>query len=46
VRATAGAVIGVGLAAMFTWAQDPETDIVALLDELMTQLEGGLGMAR
>ncbi|HEX3922891.1 MAG TPA: TetR family transcriptional regulator [Streptosporangiaceae bacterium] len=46
VRSTAGAVIGVGLAAMFAWAEEPETDVVALVDELMTQLEGGLGMAQ
>jgi AcrR family transcriptional regulator len=42
VRALAGAVTGVALAAMFTWAQDPDTDIVALFDELMAQLEAGL----
>ncbi len=42
VRALAGAVTGVGLAAMFTWAEDPDTDIVALFDELMAQLEAGL----
>jgi len=42
VRALAGAVIGVALAAMFTWAEDPDTDIAALFDELIAQLEAGL----
>jgi len=42
VRATAGAVLGIGLAAMFAWAEDPDTDVVALFDELIAQLEVGL----
>jgi AcrR family transcriptional regulator len=42
VRALAGAVIGVSLAAMFTAAEDPAADIVSLADEAMAQLEAGL----
>lgn len=42
VLALAGAVIGVGLAALFAWADDPDTDIAALFDDLMAQLEAGL----
>lgn len=42
VRALAGAVIGIGLAAMLAWVEDPDTDIVALFDELLAQLEAGL----
>jgi AcrR family transcriptional regulator len=45
VRALSGAVIGVSLAALFAWAEDPDTDIVALFDELMAQLEAGLPSA-
>ncbi len=39
VRALAGTVIGITLAAIFAWAEDPGTDIVAFFDELMAQLE-------
>jgi AcrR family transcriptional regulator len=42
VRALAGAVIGVGLAAMLTWAEDPAADYLVLLDAAMAQLEAGL----
>lgn len=42
VRALAGAVMGVGLAAMFAAADDPEADIVSLIDEGMANLEDGL----
>ena len=41
VRALAGAVLGVGLSAMFAWAEDRDADIVALVDEAMAQLEAG-----
>ena len=42
VRVLAGAVLGVGLAAMFAWAEDPEADIVSLVDDAMARLEAGL----
>ncbi len=42
VRALAGAVIGVGLAAMLAAAEDPEADLFALLDAAMAHLEAGL----
>ena len=42
VRSFAGAVIGVGLAAMLTAAEDPTADIFALLDAAMAHLEAGL----
>lgn len=42
VRALAGAVLGVGLSVMFAWGEDPEADIVPLIDEAMAQLEAGL----
>jgi AcrR family transcriptional regulator len=42
VRAVAGAVIGVGLSAMFAAQADPKADLVELLDEAMAKLEGGL----
>jgi AcrR family transcriptional regulator len=42
VRAVAGAVIGVGLSAMFAAQADPQADLVELLDEAMAKLEGGL----
>ena len=41
VRAVAGAVMGVGLSAMFA-AADGGTDVVSLIDEGMAQLEAGL----
>jgi AcrR family transcriptional regulator len=42
VRALVGAVIGVGLAAMFAAADDSETDVISLIDDAMAQLEAGL----
>lgn len=42
VRATAGAVMGVGLTAMFAAADDPDADVLSLLDEGLAQLEAGL----
>jgi len=42
VRALAGAVIGVGLAAMLAAAEDPTADLFALLDGAMAHLEAGL----
>jgi AcrR family transcriptional regulator len=41
VRALAGALMGVGLSAMFAAAEDPEADILSLVDEGMAQLEAG-----
>jgi AcrR family transcriptional regulator len=42
VRALAGAVIGVALAAMLAATEDPTADIFALLDAAMAHLEAGL----
>lgn len=42
VRAVAGAVIGVGLSAMFAARDDPQADLIELLDEAMSHLEAGL----
>ena len=42
VRTLAGAVLGVGLAVMFAWAEDPDGDIVALIDDAMARLDSGL----
>jgi AcrR family transcriptional regulator len=42
VRAAAGAVMGVGLSAMFAAAEDPGSDLVSMLDEGLAQLEAGL----
>jgi len=42
VRVVAGAVLGVGLAVMFAWAEDPNADMVALVDDAMARLEAGL----
>jgi AcrR family transcriptional regulator len=44
VRALAGAVMGVGLSAMFAAAEDPDADIVSLIDEGLGQLEAGFLM--
>jgi AcrR family transcriptional regulator len=41
VRAVAGAVLGVGLSAMFAAAGNPDADVLALLDEGLAQLEDG-----
>ena len=40
VRALAGAVMGIGLSAMFA-AADPEADVVSLIDEGLAYLEDG-----
>ena len=42
VRATAGVETGVGLSAMFAAADDPDADVLSLLDEGLAQLEAGL----
>jgi AcrR family transcriptional regulator len=42
VRAVAGAVLGVGLSAMFAAAGNPDADVLSLLDEGLAQLEDGL----
>jgi AcrR family transcriptional regulator len=44
VRALAGAVMGVGLSAMFAAAEDPEADVVSLTDEGLAHLEAGFPM--
>lgn len=45
IRALAGAVIGVGLAAMLAAADDPDADLVSLLDSMLAQLEAARGPA-
>jgi AcrR family transcriptional regulator len=45
VRTLAGAVLGVCLSALFAWAEDPEADIIALVDESIARLEAGLQLA-
>lgn len=42
VRAAAGALMGVGLSAMFAAAEDPGSDVVSVLDEGLSRLEAGL----
>jgi AcrR family transcriptional regulator len=42
VRAVAGAVMGVGLSAMFAAAGNPKADLLSLLDEGLAHLEDGL----
>ena len=42
VRAVAGAVIGVAMAAMLAITEDPATDLVAMMDAVMAKLEDGL----
>ena len=42
VRAVAGAVIGVAMAAMLAITEDPATDLVAMMDDVMAKLEDGL----
>ena len=44
VRALAGAVMGVGLSVMFAVAEDPDADIVFLIDEGLAQVEAGFPM--
>ena len=41
VRALTGAMLGVGLSAMFVAADNPNADIVSLIDEGLAQLEAG-----
>jgi AcrR family transcriptional regulator len=41
VRALAGAVMGVGLSAMFAAAEDPQADVVSLVEDGLAQLEAG-----
>lgn len=41
VRALAGAVIGVGLSAMFAAADDPDADPISLIDTMLAHLEAG-----
>ncbi len=41
VRALTGAMMGVGLSAMFAAAENPNADIVSLIDEGLAQLEAG-----
>jgi len=42
VRAMVGAVLGVSMAAMFAAAEDPGSDILALIDEALAYLDAGL----
>jgi hypothetical protein len=42
VRVTVGALVGVGLSVMLAAAEDPEADVVTMLDEALTLLEHGL----
>jgi AcrR family transcriptional regulator len=42
VRTLAGAMLGVMVAVMFHWAEHPEQDARAALDDAMAQLEAGL----
>jgi AcrR family transcriptional regulator len=42
VRALTGAMMGVGLSAMFAAVESPDADIVSLIDEGLAQLEAGL----
>jgi AcrR family transcriptional regulator len=44
VRALAGAVVGVGLSAMFATADDPTADVVTLADEALAHLEAGFAL--
>jgi AcrR family transcriptional regulator len=44
VRALAGAMMGVGLSVMFAAVEDPDADIVSLIDEGLAQLEAGFPM--
>jgi AcrR family transcriptional regulator len=41
VRTFTGAMMGVGLSAMFAAAENPDADIVSLIDEGLAQLEAG-----
>ncbi len=41
-RTFAGALVGVAMAAMLTWADDPAADFFSLIDKAMAHLEAGL----
>lgn len=42
VRATTGAVMGIGLAVLFDWANNPDMDPATALDDALSHLESGL----
>jgi len=42
VRTFAGALVGVGVAAMVTWIEDPSADFYSVMDGAMAYLEAGL----
>jgi AcrR family transcriptional regulator len=42
VRLFAGAMVGVALSAMMTWAEDPSTDFYTVMDGALSYLEAGL----
>jgi len=42
VRTFAGALVGVGMAAMVTWIEDPSADFYSVMDGAMAYLEAGL----
>ena len=42
VRLFAGAMIGVGLSALMSWAQNPAADFYEVMDEALSYLEAGL----
>jgi AcrR family transcriptional regulator len=42
VRIFAGALVGVGLAAMMAWTEDPSADYFTVMDGALAQLEAGL----
>lgn len=44
IRTFAGAVIGVNISVMLYYAEHPETDYAALLDEALSKLESGLAL--
>jgi AcrR family transcriptional regulator len=44
IRALVGAVIGVGLSAMFAAADDTSADLVVMIDDAMAHLEAGLAL--
>ncbi|MDA8080006.1 MAG: TetR family transcriptional regulator [Actinomycetota bacterium] len=42
VATLAGAVLGVAISTAFYWVEHPDTDLVALIDEALADLESGL----
>ncbi len=42
VRVFAGALVGVGMAAMLTWTEDPSADFYSVIDSSMALVEAGL----